>query len=298
MVSVKSSDKSRAASSRIFFTSRKIVALLALLVSSPFILYSRFGKKKQADGIFVISLQGSTSADERNEGRLDAFKEKWRQSCGGAAPQIHHCPGVTDARRGYGVTKSLLQCLERAKQMDLEVNVIFEDDARLFERPESLFFCDAEKRRNMLWSGLPEDAFITFLGGHGWKYQNAGEEGTDVANSFAANSIQFRETSFSYGAYGFAVSRQSLDLLLETIRGDISNGWRDEDGILHEEFLSPEKSWYHVARNHGKKMYAIHPLIVWHEGGFSNTWKKDRGSITGEEVNDIGGGIRGVAQGG
>jgi len=298
MVSIKSSDQSRASSSRITLSGRKLVALLALLVSSPLILYSRLEKKKLVDGIFVISLQGSTSADKRNEGRLDAFKEKWHHSCGGAAPQIHHCPGVIDARRGYGLTISLLQCLERAKQMDLEVNVIFEDDARLFERPESLYFCDAEKRRNMLWSGLPEDSFITFLGGHSWKYQNADEDGTDVTNSNAANSIQFRETSFSYGAYGFAVSRQSLDLLLDTIRGDIANGWRDEDGILHKEFLSPEKSWYHAVHNLGKKMYAVHPLIVWHEGGFSNTWKKDRGSITGEEGNDIGGGIRGVAQGG
>jgi len=33
-------------------------------------------------------------------------------------------------------------------------------------------------------------------------------------------------------------------------------------------------------------MYAIHPLAVWHEGGFSNTWKMDRDSITGEEDDD------------
>ena len=46
-------------------------------------------------------------------------------------------------------------------------------------------------------------------------------------------------------------------------------------------------------------MYAIHPLAVWHEGGFSNTWKMDRESITGEEEDDdesgSEGGIRGVA---
>mmetsp|Transcript_18292 Transcript_18292/g.27712 ORF Transcript_18292/g.27712 Transcript_18292/m.27712 type:complete len:305 (+) Transcript_18292:153-1067(+) len=304
MVSIKSSDKSRAAS-RIILTGRKLAALLALLVSSPFILYSRLGEKKErVDGIFVVSLQGSTGADDRNEGRLDAFKEKWRRSCGGATPPIYHCPGVIDARRGYGLTISWLRCLERAKQMDLEVNVIFEDDARLFERPESLSFCDAEKRRSTLWSGLPEDAFVTFLGGHDWKYRNADEEEGGTTNDVVPNSlasdfiIRFQETSFFFRTYGFAVSRHGLDLLLETIRGDVANGWRDEDGVLHTEFLSPEKSWYRVARDRGKKMYAAHPLIVWHEGGFSNTWKKDRGSITGEEVNDVGGGIRGVALGG
>lgn len=289
MVSIKS-EKRRVSA---LILSRKFIAtLITSLAFSPFIFYSILSGKKKADGIFVISLQGSPSADKRNQGRLDAFKEKWAQSCG-SAPQIHHCPGAYDVRRGYGLTKSWLLCLERAKAMDLEVTVIFEDDARLFERAESLSFCDAEKRRNLLWSGLPEDTFLAFLGGHSWKYSNTGED-TNTTNSFPAKPVPFRETSFSYGTYGFAVPRQSLDLLLETIRGDIAHGFLDENGKRHLDFLSPEKSWYRTAHNLGKKIYAIHPLAVWHEGGFSNTWKKNRGTITGEEGDNNVGGIRGV----
>jgi len=248
--------------------------------------------QKNTDAIFVISLQGTPGADERNEGRLELFKRKWAQSCG-LAPQIHHCLGVTDARRGYGLTMAWRLCLEKAKSMDLETVVIFEDDARLFERAASLIFCDAQKRQDLIWSHLPADAFLAFLGGHEWKYPNTRDE-SSTTDSFQSKPLQFLETSFSYGTYGYAVPRQSLDVLLATIRSDIAHGFVDEHGKRHQNFLSPEKSWYHTAHQLKKKIYAIHPLVVWHEGGFSNTWKRDRGSITGEERVGVGGGIRGV----
>ncbi len=78
------------------------------------------------------------------------------------------------------------------------------------------------------------------------------------------------------------------------------NGFIDEGGVRQTEFLSPEKSWYGKAREVGSKIYAIHPLAIWHEGGFSTTWKMDRGPITGEEEDEVegegDGGIRGIAE--
>lgn len=254
------------------------------------------GAKKQQqhnfDGIFVISLQDTPNSDLHNEGRLDSFKEAWRKSCGSLDPEIRLCPGVLDDRRGYGLTLSWLTCLQMAMSMNLEVTMIFEDDARLFDNESALDFCDVEKRRSKVWVDLPEDTFIAFLGGHTWTY--------DQEPDSSLQPSKFLQTSFSYGTYGFAVPRQSLDTLLETIKGDIAHGFVDEEGVRQTEFLSPEKSWYGKARDVGKKMYAIHPLAVWHHGGFSNTWKMDRESITGEEEDDDGDdenveAIRGVA---
>eukprot|EP00573_Skeletonema_grethae_P012418 CAMPEP_0201701706 /NCGR_PEP_ID=MMETSP0578-20130828/33674_1 /ASSEMBLY_ACC=CAM_ASM_000663 /TAXON_ID=267565 /ORGANISM="Skeletonema grethea, Strain CCMP 1804" /LENGTH=317 /DNA_ID=CAMNT_0048189083 /DNA_START=96 /DNA_END=1049 /DNA_ORIENTATION=- len=247
------------------------------------------------DGIFVISLQGTPNADPHNEGRLDSFKDAWRKHCG-ADPEIHVCPGVMDERRGYGLTRSWFNCLTVAKNLKLEVTMIFEDDARLFDNEASHNFCDAEQRRRNLWNPLPEDTFIAFLGGHTWTYKDPKQKELLASSASALQPSQYLETSSSYGTYGFAVPRQSLDTLLNTIKSDLTNGFIDEDGVRQTEFLSPEKSWYGKAREVGSKIYAIHPLAVWHEGGFSNTWKMDRESITGEEEDEGEGGIRGIAE--
>ncbi len=253
------------------------------------------------DGIFVISLQGTANADPHNEGRLDSFKEAWRKSCGPSDPKIHVCPGVMDERRGYGLARSWLNCLTVAKKLNLEVTMIFEDDARLFDNYEaSQNFCDAEKRRSKIWTDLPEDTFIAFLGGHTWTYADENQyKKQELPESSSSQPSQYLETYFSYGTYGFAVPRQSLDTLLNTIQGDLINGFIDEDGVRQTEFLSPERSWYGKAHEIGKRIYAIHPLAVWHEGGFSNTWKMDRGTITGEEEEEDDGEegwIRGIAE--
>merc|ERR1711957_116873 len=121
-----------------------------------------------------------------------------------------------------------------------------------------------------------------------------GEEVENTKDSL--HPVQFRETARSYGTYGFAVPRRSLDLLLATIRSDIAHGFVDEKGERHQTFLSPERSWYRTARDLKKKVYAIHPLTVWHEGGFSNTWHRRRGKITGEESGQDSGRIRGAAR--
>jgi hypothetical protein len=249
--------------------------------------HERAKKQNFFDGIFVISLQGVANSDAHNKGRLDSFKEAWRKSCGSLDPGIRVCPGVVDERRGYGLTRSWLDCLQMARDMNFGVTMIFEDDARLFDNESALDFCDVGKRQSKVWGNLPEDTFIAFLGGHTWTYDHE------------PDSSRFRQAYFSYGTYGFAVPRQSLDVLLETFKGDIAHGFVDENGVRQTEFLSPEKSFYGKARDVGKKVYAINPLAVWHQGGFSNTWKVDRESITGDEEDDDGdydvGGIRGVS---
>jgi len=248
--------------------------------------------------IFVISMQGTPGVDTRNEGRFDEFQSKWHASCNKSninttAPIIHtnivHCPGVYEPRRGYGLALSWLLCLERAKDYDLDVTVVFEDDARLFDRSVDSF-CDWKVRREEYWNQLPKDAFLAFLGGHNWEYPSNAVE-NDV-------ETMYKELKSSFGTYAFAVPRESLTSLLDTIKEDIVGGFRDENGKhLHHNFLSPERSWYRAAERRGKKIYGVNPLVIWHEGGFSNTWKKDRGSITGEEKDMLVNKIRGVDSG-
>mmetsp|Transcript_27031 Transcript_27031/g.39553 ORF Transcript_27031/g.39553 Transcript_27031/m.39553 type:complete len:166 (-) Transcript_27031:1922-2419(-) len=152
MVSISSGRKRKKLSKNYsIFSPSLIVSVLLLSSSISIICYvtliaMHLSQQKQPyDGIFVISLQGTPNADPHNEGRLDDFKKAWRKSCG-SDPEINVCPGVMDDRRGYGLTRSWLNCLQMAKNMNLEVTMVFEDDARLFDNVSSLNFCDAEKR--------------------------------------------------------------------------------------------------------------------------------------------------------
>jgi hypothetical protein len=235
--------------------------------------------------VFVISLQGTSGVDYHNEGRLDAFQSKWQESCKLAPPtHIEHCPGVFDSRRGYGVTLSLLLCLERAKEFNLDVTVILEDDARLFDSPAD--FCDIAKRKEHYWNRLPSDTFIAFLGGHNWEYPSKEAE---------ESTSQYKELKMSFGAYAFAVPRDSLVSVLNEIKDDVVHGFRDMNGKhLHRDFLSPERTFYRTCTKHNKRIYVVNPLVIWHEGGFSNTWMKNRASITGNEKETLVNQIRGV----
>lgn len=271
----------------------KVVASLVLL--SPlflFVGYLMLHGIFEHDGIFVISLQGSPGAHKMNQGRLDSFIDEWAQSCGSTA-LIEHCPGVHDSRRGFGLTKSWVSCLKRAQKRNFSVTIILEDDARLFQRQSSLSFCDVKQRRR-LWSNIPDDAFIIFLGGHSWNYPEAVISSSTLEDNTQGNVIKFRKSTSSFGTYGFAVPRRSFDLLLGTMRDDLAQGFHDENGVLHQDFLSPEKSWYQAADKFNKAIYVVNPLMVRHEGGFSNTWMRSRDAITGEE-SDNASGIRGVA---
>lgn len=240
-----------------------------------------------ASTVFVISLQGTSGADRRNEGRLDAFRAKWNESCKFAPPtHIQHCPGVFDPRRGYGLALSWLLCLEQAKQYNLDVTVIFEDDARLFDT--SADFCEMATRKRNYWDHLPHDTFIAFLGGHNWEYPSKEADQS-------SNNARYKELKFSFGTYAFAIPRHSLDSVLGEIKDDIVHGFRDADGkYVHRDYLSPERTFYRTASKYNKKIYAVNPLAIWHEGGFSNTWMKNRASITGNEKETLINQIRGV----
>jgi len=224
--------------------------------------------------IFVISLQGTPGAHESNDGRLDLFKEKWRIACGSssASTNIEHCPAPFDKRRGYGLTQAWIFCLWRARQLDEEAAIFLEDDARLFEN-RTQEFCDVNKRGELL-SKLPSDTFLAFLGGHTWSYEDS--------------AVPFRRVRNSYGTYGFLVPRNSIDDFHAALTHGLLHGSKDRKQNVHHNSLDPEPTFYRAAREYRKKIYAFNPLVIWHEGGYSNTWGKVRGNITGLETKKQG----------
>ena len=100
--------------------------------------------EKPRNAIFVVSLQGTPGSDERNDDRLEKFQEAITDSCQAKTPQIIHCPGINANRRGYGLTTAHMICFRKAIEMDQEVSLFFEDDARPFfdETEETEKFCD------------------------------------------------------------------------------------------------------------------------------------------------------------
>ena len=82
MVSITSSGNKRGGV--VTLSSKVIVGAFAFLLLSTVMFYSKIlteiGSNKMEDAIFVISLQGTPSADSHNEGRLDAFKDAWKKN--------------------------------------------------------------------------------------------------------------------------------------------------------------------------------------------------------------------------
>ena len=104
--------------------------------------------------LYVISLQDVPGADSHNAERLVTFQREWAKLCG---PEFtfQFCPGVLDERRGFGLTRSYVDCFERAISDGAANPVFLEDDARLFNAN----FC-----QGMDWAHLPKDTFVALLG--------------------------------------------------------------------------------------------------------------------------------------
>ena len=113
---------------------------------------------------------------------------------------------------------------------------------------------------------------LTFLGGHKWHTKEI------------HNRSNVLESSLSFGTYAFAVPRRNVRHLLLSAEDDLVNGFRDESNVhLHSNFLSPEKSWYRLAHTLDLKIHVTQPLFLWHEEGYSNTWKTKRHAIVGRK---------------
>lgn len=231
----------------------------------------------------VISLQNVTGAPPENQGRLDAFRKEWAEICGNDPTTIEfrQCPGEMDERRGVGLTRAYIKCFDLAlKESSLSSEnafVFLEDDARLFNSQ----FCSATYRQS-LWSSIPEDAFLLLLGGHTWKY----------ADEISSGNVPFRESTFSYGTYGFVLP--SRDQVLSLKHG---YQWHLHHPLIDFEnkpIASPDKYLYqHVAPTNAQrsmdvgkrsKIYVTNPLIVYHKAGYSNTWKGWREEENGQTL--------------
>jgi len=185
---------------------------------------------------------------------LDSFVAHFRDVCGDGRVEFTICPGVVDDRRGYGVTKAFVNCLDLAHTDGVETAFIFEDDARLVDAS----FCEASARKRLM-AEAPEDAFLIMLGGHNWRLGPS----SDVEEGYLL-------VFFSSGAYGFAVPRDSLLALRDGFAGDIQSG---------HATISPDETWFHHAAEVGRRVYRSDPLLVWHPAGWSNTWGRQRDAI-------------------
>ena len=197
--------------------------------------------------VYVVSLQGVNGANPKNEHRLDNFRDDWKRLCGVDA-NVSICPGTVSLKRGYGVTQTYVRCFQKAIDDGVMFPEFYEDDARFFTP-------DGCKPRE--WTDLPTNTFLVMLGGHAWKYGSKGVVG-------------YRHSTFSYGTYGFMVPKTHLQPLIRGYQRDLQSGL---------SMLSPDISWYNIAKRVGKRIYALDPLMVQHIAGWSNTWGKERAKI-------------------
>jgi len=224
---------------------------------------------------YVISLQDVAHARIQNSGRLDAFLKDWAAKCNRQI-SFKVCPGIrnqdvqaikgTDfigTGRGYGITQAYIECLERALHDRQAVSIFLEDDARLADTN----FCNIDNQ-NVIWKSRPSDTLLMLLGGHNWKL-----------GSQDRFKQHFRWMQYSLGAYAVAVPYENLKTLQEWFRNDISHG-----AHFLTESLSPDISWYELAENQNKRIYAVDPLVVYHNMSYSNTWDLDRDEIPAGDI--------------
>ena len=108
--------------------------------------------------VYVVTLQGVAGADEHNAGRLDRFFSKWEAMCGRDGPAFTVCPGIIDKRKGYGLTRTYINCLDRANATGAHAAFFLEDDALPFDAA----LCTDRSRAAMMHHA-PDDAFLVML---------------------------------------------------------------------------------------------------------------------------------------
>ena len=205
--------------------------------------------------IYVVTLQGVSGAHIANIHRLDEFVKDWNRTCG-YIPTMHICRGQLDNRRGYGITKTLIACFDRAIEDSEMYPIFFEDDARLV----NINLCTQPD-----WNDLPQDTFLALFGGHRWWY----------GNIIYKNFIHILK---SFGTYGFMVPRHNLKKLMIGFKRDLQSG---------HDTLSPDVMLYSHARKAKMRVYATRPLFVSHAAGYSNTWRKHRSAIIGNDTHQV-----------
>lgn len=201
--------------------------------------------------IYVVSLQGVTGANPENKGRLDNFIQAFRERCG-VQTQIRVCQGELDHRRGYGLTRTYVKCLQQAIDDDDDYSIFLEDDARL----KTSELCDSSYR-DSIWSEARSDVLLLLLGGHDMKYSHMSWK-------------KIRPLTYSLGTYAFMVPHENLILLRDHFSSELVRG---------KVILSPDISWYNLASHVKKKIYITSPNVIRHSKGFSNTWNRSRGEI-------------------
>ncbi len=227
--------------------------------------------QRPTEAFYVVSLQGVNGAHDSNAGRLDKFRADWLSVCtsyGFPSPRFQHCPGVLSPIHGHGLTQAFVTCFEHALDGQAETIIIFEDDARLFRDDASSntmseAFCNPAFRHKLWNENLPKDALAVLLGG--WKWGLKPDDGLDVP----AQGISFRKVEHSYGTYGFALRRESVSQLQRHFITTLESSGP----------LAPDETWHPFAWGLGKENYVTEPLLVWHEGGHSNTWNRTQEDI-------------------
>ena len=166
----------------------------------------------------------------------------------GSEPNVQVCPGGVSKRRGYGLSRAFVGCLDLANKRGANYNLFFEDDARLVDKT----LCKPSN-----WPNLPLDTFVVLLGGHAWKGLG------NVVNGY-------QKATASYGSYAFMVPKANVQ--------DLSNFWF-QDMNRDEKMLSPDVTFYKHANYRKKSVYRLSKLLAWHSKGWSNTWNRERDSI-------------------
>jgi hypothetical protein len=213
--------------------------------------------------IVVVTLDGVEHAHASNHGRLQQLFSSWREVCGQVA-EFQVCPGVADPTRGHGVTKAFIRCLNKVLEDPVEVLVVLEDDARIFETAAE--FCTVQGLRKLADS-FPSDTLVGLLGGHRFSVREI-----DNVSKFQGRHIV--PLKMSYGAFSWVIRRSKIPFVTEQFESDLRRGGK----------LAPDIALYRAADSHKLRVYGISPLVFWHEGGYSNTHKRKRLDIKGTDI--------------
>ena len=278
-------------------------ALLALAFSVVLALDDAAANFKLQEGatnaasvrVYVVTMDGVPGSGSHNQGRLNSMRSAWATQCPNNPVDIVVCPGVQHPIRGHGTTIAIAHCIDRAIEDGVEWPIFLEDDARLEDNAAEI--CQ-QRNFDDFARGVPTDALLVYMGSWcqfpaDWvdpatlreKWPTAVKRQTWITPK--GFQISFRHLLTSYGLYAWTAPKRNLVELRKHHFKYLTMTEPDLRGSFAEPLkpnntaLAPDLNAYQLAEDMGLRIYDTQPTLVYHAGGYSNTWKSRGHKVVG-----------------
>mmetsp|Transcript_20891 Transcript_20891/g.50943 ORF Transcript_20891/g.50943 Transcript_20891/m.50943 type:complete len:228 (-) Transcript_20891:304-987(-) len=197
---------------------------------------------------------------EGEPARYSRFRKEWAT----AYPELDIVRITTfrSQKRGLGILASSICAVDRAMQDNVDVAMIFEDDAMPFKPLNQ----DSWKTQfDLLLMRWPNNSLILFLGAHHIvPHLPRGQKLSRTPKLLDPGIVHIK---YAFGAYSYVVRKTHLPCLSKYLR-DLA--------AVDAKAYNHDVDWWRMLFRTHTPAYVAAPLLVDHRAGFSMTWLRNR----------------------